>query len=718
MKKIFLLASVASLLFAGCMKNEIDAPETIVTDAPETILATFGEITKAHLDGLDVIWNTSDEISLFAKTNAHNKYVLDVLDADNSSSASFKFDREYSAATETLEKNYAVFPYRPADNKVTADGIVTTRIKNNQDYRQGKLLMCAPMVAVADGYDFEFQNVASVLRFNVKTSADYTDVCTLKTIKIASASKVLSGLITVDTNADEFTATPIETSKNVKLQDGQINVKLTTEPQPFCLVIPPGTYPAGDLTITMTLNDTYEDFQKVIVYDNELTVGANKLQDINCTVRPEVVNGIEVTTGGLFEFNGHQHLTCFTASVRGRYRGTADNVTVSEIGVLFRRNGKAEDLVVTSVGTGTNDVRQVKASTVSEEVVLKMTNLVGGTDGSNRYVYRFYVILSNGEVKYGETREFRTDVPQYVAIKAGTFRMGADEGDDGYSASYGTSPAHNVTLTKDFEIGKYEVLVPEFLKFLNECENIEFGEQTDRSLTAVFRTGETTTRLVYNGTVKTEDSEAESIALEYNTTEGWKSTRKKYPIQRVTKYGADQYCKWLTETLNDGYTYRLPTEAEWEWAARGGEFSKGYRFSGSNTLNEVAKSKSSGKSGYNSIALAGERYPNELGLYDMSGNVFEFPQDRSDYNWVDAEGTALSYFSYCLENSVKDPAGPIKSGGKTFTDNKYYSIQKGGSSNESSVNAAFCPGFRNNQRVNETYCHVCGGFRVVRVKNQ
>jgi len=713
MKKIFLLASAASLLFAGCMKNEIDAPETIVTDAPETILATFGEITKAHLDGLDVIWNTSDEISLFAKTNAHNKYVLDVLDADNSSSASFKFDQEYSAATETLEKNYAVFPYRPADNKVTADGIVTTRIKNNQDYRQGKLLMCAPMVAVADGYDFEFQNVASVLRFNVKTSADYTDVCTLKTIKIASASKVLSGLITVDTNADEFTATPIETSKNVKLQDGQINVKLTTEPQPFCLVIPPGTYPAGDLTITMTLNDTYEDFQKVIVYDNELTVGANKLQDINCTVRPEVVEddfGVEVTTGGIYEFNGHPHLTCYTASVTGGVAVTADDVAVTELGVLFQRAGKEENMVIGNVGTGTNDVRQVKASSVSENAVLKLNNLVGGSDGATLYAYRFYAVLDDGNVAYGQTKEFRTDTYCFVPVKAGTFTMGADSGQPGENTgSTGkTTPAHQVSLTTDFEISKYELAVPQFAAFLN-AKGVVPATNTASELTAKIDN-----KIVYSGK-KTDNGEKMSIAYEDGKWDG--TPRKKYPVERITKYGVELYCQWLTETENDGYTYRLPTEAEWEWAAMGGIHSQGYKYSGSNNLNDVGVPKNNSNTNVQqTTAVLGTKYPNELGIYDMSGNLWEVVSDRSDYNWLDSSGTDASYFAFCHgKGTVTDPQGPVAADGYTFESDKYYCIRKGGSVNDSSTGQNFCPHYRRLEGIEKTTHRNDTGFRIVRV---
>ena len=714
MKKILYPILAMTVILAGCTKNEINAPTSVQTDAPEYVTASFEPMTKATLDGYSVIWNTKDEISVYAKSAAQQKYVYNTYVNDNDKTlATFKYDLTYSESSEVLTKNYAVFPYRPNDNKVAESGVVTTRIKNNQDYRAEKLLMSAPMVAVSDGYDFEFKNVASVLRFNVKTSADYKGTCTLKTIKLESKTKSLSGLVTVDTKADEWVATPIETSRNVKLQDGSINVELTNEAQPFCLVIPAGTYPADDLTITLTLNDGKDDFQKVLVYNQELTIGANKLQDINCTIKPVEVEGIVVTTGGIYEFNGHPHLTCHTASVVGYYQGAIEGVTVTEIGVLHKRSGKLTDNI-TIESVGSNNVKQVKASSVSDEVVIKISDLVGGGDGSNKYVYRYYAMLSNGDVVYGQLKEFNTDVPSFVEVKAGTFRMGADSGENGYHKDYGTSPAHNVTITKDFEIGKYEVTVPEFVKFLNECTKIEVGTNSSTTLTAVIDVNGNK-RIVYNGTKITTSGSEEDIAL--TCTDGtWASSRKKLPIQRVTKWGADQYCQWLTETLNDGYTYRLPTEAEWEYAARGGNQSKGYKYSGSNSSNDVAKNKASDKSGYNSIARIGERYANELGIYDMSGNIYEFVQDRSDYNWLDSEGNAVLYFEYCKEG-VSDPTGPSKANGYNFKDNTYYSIQKGGSSNEGSGSAAFCPGYRNNGRRNETYHHVCGGFRVVRVKN-
>ena len=93
-------------------------------------------------------------------------------------------------------------------------------------------------------------------------------------------------------------------------------------------------------------------------------------------------------------------------------------------------------------------------------------------------------------------------------------------------------------------------------------------------------------------------------------------------------------CQEFITKLNQltGKQFRLPTEAEWEYAARGGNKSQGYKYAGSNTIGDVAwywdniPSQTSGDSGYGTQPVA-TKQANELGIYDMSGNVLEWCSD-------------------------------------------------------------------------------------------
>ena len=93
------------------------------------------------------------------------------------------------------------------------------------------------------------------------------------------------------------------------------------------------------------------------------------------------------------------------------------------------------------------------------------------------------------------------------------------------------------------------------------------------------------------------------------------------PVEIVSWYDCQEFIKKLN--VLTGRNFRLPTEAEWEYAARGGNKSRGYKYSGSNNIDNVAWNRANSKR----IAKVGTKSPNELGIYDMSGNVSEWCQD-------------------------------------------------------------------------------------------
>ncbi|OQY31144.1 MAG: hypothetical protein B6241_14710, partial [Spirochaetaceae bacterium 4572_59] len=143
-----------------------------------------------------------------------------------------------------------------------------------------------------------------------------------------------------------------------------------------------------------------------------------------------------------------------------------------------------------------------------------------------------------------------------------------------------------------------------------------------------------------------------------------------YHVNNVSWYDAVKYCNALSEL--DGLTpayritgsyvswnrdangYRLPTEAEWEYAARGGRKSQGYKYAGSNSYNLVA-SYSSGN--YTRTFMSGRKNPNELGIYDMSGNASEWCWDFYDDR-------------YYSNSPVRDPEGPSSGSNRVIRSSK------------------------------------------------
>lgn len=178
-------------------------------------------------------------------------------------------------------------------------------------------------------------------------------------------------------------------------------------------------------------------------------------------------------------------------------------------------------------------------------------------------------------------------------VEAGTFQMGSTSGESA------EKPVHSVTISQDYWMGETEV--------------------TQALWKAV--TG-------YSPT-----SDGSSWSSSYGLGDN-------YPAYYISWNDCQDFITKLNAAT--GQTFRMPTEAEWEYAAKGGNKSQGYTYSGSNTIDDVAWYTGNSSSQNHPVAM---KAPNELGLYDMSGNVYEWCSD-----WYSS--------SFYTSSAVTDPTGP------------------------------------------------------------
>lgn len=287
-----------------------------------------------------------------------------------------------------------------------------------------------------------------------------------------------------------------------------------------------------------------------------------------------------------------------------------------------------------------------------------------------------------------------------VLVPAGEFLMGSSETNAELVEAYGAyhpnvekstleadfaleHPQHRVRISEPFYLGIHEVTVGQFRRFV-DAE----GYRTDAE-----RNG--------SGSLGTEDSRRGQES-EYT----WRSTAyagfvrpDDHPVIHVSWNDAMAFCRWLSR--QEDVTYRLPTEAEWEYACRAGTTTRYYHGDNvegltltANVADAILRAESGvaiairGIDGYQFTAPVGTFRPNRFGLYDMHGNVSEWCAD-----WFDSE--------YYGDSPLEDPPGPSEGSRRVLRGGDCYN---GPAACRSAFRSAASPDYR------EGFT----GFRVVR----
>ena len=229
-------------------------------------------------------------------------------------------------------------------------------------------------------------------------------------------------------------------------------------------------------------------------------------------------------------------------------------------------------------------------------------------------------------------------------IPAGDFMMGSSEGEAG--AQPNEHPRHQVQITRPFYLGTYSVTHGQFARFV-AATNYKTDAEKDGQ----------------GGTGYTREAK---IPWDQRPEFTWRNTgyeqTDEHPVVNVSWNDAVAFCKWLSD--QEGATYRLPTEAEWEYACRAGT-TTAYFFGDNprdlalyaNTANATAKQNLptfhptlDAPVGFEFTVPVGSFRPNPLGLYDMLGNAWQWCAD-----WYGS--------GYYLELQLTDPQGPAAGSG-------------------------------------------------------
>ena len=259
---------------------------------------------------------------------------------------------------------------------------------------------------------------------------------------------------------------------------------------------------------------------------------------------------------------------------------------------------------------------------------------------------------------------------KFVRVPAGEFLMGSNESPDALAQSYpqyerrrfvelfDEAPVHRVRITRPFFLGQHEVTVGQFRKFI-EASGYVPESQADGTGGYGYNPG-------YDPAKSERGDAFEGRDPKYSWRNPGFAQGDAHPVLNVTWNDAVAMSQWLSR--QEGKRYRLPTEAEWEYACRAGSRSRYYP--GKDSANDAGNDPQSlrqiantfdadaaknwprwqpyaleGPDGYAFTAPVGSFKPNALGLYDMLGNAWEWVADWHDEN-------------YYATSPVNDPQGP------------------------------------------------------------
>ncbi len=341
----------------------------------------------------------------------------------------------------------------------------------------------------------------------------------------------------------------------------------------------------------------------------------------------ETVNSDFIETSVNNEFTPPSNLQIVQTSLISVYLSWVDN-NQGEDGFKIARKKDNEDWIEEYAVLGANS-QEYEDSDI---------------ESSSIYLYRVKSFYQDFESAFVE-EEIYTIPDNFVLVPAGTFTMGRTTG----TGDSDEVPTHQVSLSS-FYIGKYEVTQAEYQAVMG------------------------TNPSYFSGLDK--------------------------PVEQVSWYDAVEYCNarsiqegltpcYNTSTWECDYSangYRLPTEAEWEYAARGGTYNPDYLYAGSDDINSVAWYYDNSSSTTHNV---GTKAPNGLGIYDMSGNVYEWCND-----W---------YGSYS-SNAQTNPVGPASGYRRVYRGGSWYGF------------ANFCRvAYRNYYYPSNCYNYL--GFRLARRLN-